>query len=114
MSASTTKDTHSIGKGRDGWDARSTLGMGLHNRVLVITTHKTQGGMVTQATVNTDNGNGFLVWEMFGDFSKRTVHKGVRCTEKTVRELHAQALAVSDITMSEAAAFYAKKEAVAA
>lgn len=54
------------------------------------------------------------MWEMFGDFSKRLMHKGVRCTEKTVNELHQQALNVSDLTMSEAAAFYAKKEGVAA
>lgn len=114
MTASTTKDSHRIGKGRDGWEAKSTIGLGSHNRVLIITTHKSDGGVVTQATVNTDQGGGILMWEMFGDYSKRTMHKGVRCTEKTVRELHAQALAVSDLTMSEAAAHYAKKDAVVA
>jgi hypothetical protein len=66
--------------------------------------------MVTNCMVNTES-DGFLSWNIFGDFSKRTMFKGVRCTEKTVRELHAQALAVSDLTMSEAAAFYAKKDA---
>lgn len=109
MTASTTHSKTRIFKGRDGWEARTEIGLGAYNRVLVITTHKTTGGVVTQATVNklTD---GMLVWEMFGDFSKRQVYKGVRCTEKTIRDLHEQALGVSDITMSEAAAHYAKKD----
>lgn len=109
MSASTTNSTTRIGKGRDGWEARTEIGLGISNQVLIISTHKTTGGVVTQATVNklTD---GMLVWEMFGDFSKRQVYKGVRCTEKTIRDLHQQALGVSDITMSEAAAFYTKKD----
>ena len=109
MTASTTKDSHSIGKGRDGWEAKSTIGLGVANRVLVISTHKSNGGVVTTNSVMTDN-DGYLSCILFEDFSKRTMHKGVRCTEKTVTELHAQALAVSDLTMSEAAAFYAKKD----
>ena len=109
MSASTTNSKTRIGKGRDGWEARTEIGMGTSNRVLVITTHKTTGGVVTQATVNTLT-DGMLAWEMFGDFSKRTVYKGVRCTEKTIRDLHQQALEVSDLTMSEAAAHYVKKD----
>ena len=109
MSASTTHSTTRIGKGRDGWQARTEIGLGIENRVLVITTHKTTGGIVNQATVNKAT-DGMLVWEMFGDFSKRQVYKGVRCTEKTIRDLHQQALEVSDITMSEAAAYYAKKD----
>lgn len=109
MSASATKSTTRIGKGRDGWEACTEIGMGIENRVLVISTHKTTGGVVINATVNklTD---GMLVWEMFGDYSKRTVHKGVRCTEKTIRDLHEQALSVSDLTMSAAAAHYEAKQ----
>jgi hypothetical protein len=109
MSASTTQST-TISKGRDGWEARTTIGMGVSNRVLIIDTHKTQGGVVTNCMVNTER-DGFLSWNIFGDFSKRSMFRGVRCCEKTVRSIHEQALFASDLTMSEAAAFYAKKDA---
>lgn len=98
-------------KGRDGWEAKTTIDMGAENRVLIVTTGKTTGGMVTRAVVNTDNGDGFLVWDLFGDFNKRTVYKGARCTEKTVRELHQLALDGIEQTMAAAVAHYAAKEA---
>lgn len=97
-----------IGKGREGWEAKTELPMGTKNRVLVIHTHKTTGGMVTSTQIMTED-KGYMSFMMFGDFSKRTMFKGARCTEKTVNELHQLALNVSDITMNEAAIFYAKK-----
>lgn len=100
-----------ISKGREGWEAKTTVDMGAAKRVLIVTTGKTTGGMVTRAVVNTDNGDGFLVWEMFGDFSARTFYKGARCTEKTVRELHQLALDGIEQTMAAAVAHYAAKEA---
>lgn len=103
-----------ISKGREGWEAKTTIDMGTANRVLIVTTGKTTGGMVTRAVVNTDNGDGFLTWDLFGDFSARTVYKGARCTEKTVRELHQLALDGIEQTMTAAAAHYAAKEGVAA
>lgn len=103
-----------ISKGREGWEAKTTLEMGTANRVLIVTTGKTTGGMVTRAVVNTDNGDGFLVWNMFGDFNARTFFKGVRCTEKTVRELHQQALDGIEQTLAAARAHYAAEDGVAA
>ena len=103
-----------ISKGREGWEAKTTIDMGTANRVLIVTTGKTTGGMVTRAVVNTDNGDGFLTWDLFGDFSARTVYKGARCTEKTVRELHQLALDGIEQTMAAAVAHYAAKEGVAA
>ena len=103
-----------INKGRDGWEAKTTIDMGAANRVLIVTTGKTMGGMVTRAVVNTDNGDGFLTWDLFGDFSARTVYKGARCTEKTVRELHQLALDGIEKTLAAAAAHYEAKEGVAA
>jgi len=102
-----------INKGRDGWEAKTTIDMGADDRVLIVSTHKTTGGMVTSATVNTKDGD-FLVWDMFGDFNKRTLYKGARCTEKTVRELHQLALDGIEQTMAAAVAHYAAKEVVAA
>lgn len=103
-----------ISKGRDGWEAKTTVDMGEGNRVLIITTGKTTGGMVSRAIVNTDNGDGFLTWDLFGDFNARTLYKGARCTEKTVRELHQLALDGIEQTMAAAVAHYAAKEGVAA
>lgn len=101
-----------INKGRDGWEAKTTIDMGADDRVLIVSTHKTTGGMVTSATVNTKDGD-FLVWDMFGDFNKRTLYKGARCTEKTVRELHQLALGAIEQTMAAAVAHYASKEGAA-
>lgn len=102
-----------ISKGRDGWEAKTTIDMGAANRVLIISTHKTTGGMVTSATVNKRDGE-FLVWNMFGDFNQRTSYKGARCTEKTVRDLHQLALDGIEQTMAAAVAHYEAKEGVAA
>lgn len=99
-----------ISKGRDGWEAKTTIDMGADSRVLIISTHKTTGGMVTSATVNKRDGV-FLVWDMFWDFSKRAVYKGARCTEKTVRELHQLALDGIEQTIANALAHYEAKEA---
>lgn len=101
-------------KGRDGWEANTKIDMGAENRVLIVSTGKTNGGMVTRAVVNTDKKDGFLIWDMFGDYSTRTVYKGARCTEKTVRELHMLALAKVEETLAAARAHYAAKEGVAA
>lgn len=102
--------TTRINKGREGWEAKTSVDMGADNRVLIISTHKTTGGMVASATVNTRDGD-FLVWDMFGDFNQRTKYPGARCTEKTVRDLHQQALDVIDQTMAAAKAHYAAKQA---
>jgi len=103
-----------ISKGRDGWEAKTTIDMGMANRVLIVSTGKTNGGVITRAVVNTDSGDGFLTWDLFGDFSARTVYKGARCTEKTVRELHQLALDGIEQTLAAAAAHYAAKEGAAA
>lgn len=103
--------TTRISKGRNGWEARTEIPMGVKNRILAISTYKTTGGVVTQTTVFTDMGDGGMSYDLFGGFSKRMVFKGLRCTERTVKELHQQALNVSNQLMSEAAAFYEKKDA---
>lgn len=95
-----------ISKGRDGWQAKTVLPLGFDKRVLVISTYKTTGGVVTQQQVMKLDDHGCMSFMMFGDFSKRTMFKGVRCTEKTITEIHKQATDVSDLTMSEACKFY--------
>lgn len=114
MTASTTQATTRITKGRDGWEAETIIGMGVANRVLLVRTTKARGGMVNRFTVNTDKGDGFLSWDLFGDYNKRTEFAGKRCTVISVTELHARALREADQHLIDAAAHYAKKEEVAA
>lgn len=104
--------TTRIYKGRDGWQARTEINLNTKDRVLVITTSKGSRGLSTHSMVNTKV-RGFLQWELYGDFSKSTPYPGVRCTEKTVRELHQQALDAQAAVIAEAAAHYVKKEAKA-
>lgn len=106
--------TTRISKGRDGYEARTTIELGFDRRVLVINTHKTTGGLVTAHTVMKQDDHGYMSYILFQDFTKRTVFKGARCTEKNVKEIHQQALDVSDLTMSEAAKFYGHIESSAA
>ena len=97
-----------ISKGRDGWEAKTIFEMA-PNRVLTISTHKTPGGIVTSAIVNTREGD-FLVWDMFGDFMHRVTFQGARCTEKAVRDMHQSYLSKIDQTIANAFAHYAGKE----
>lgn len=106
--------TTRFSKGREGFEGRTEIELGFERRVLVIHTHKTTGGVVTSHTVMKKDDHSYMSYILFQDFTKRVTHKGARCTEKNVKDLHQLALDVSDLTMSEAAAFYAKKEAVAA
>lgn len=101
-------------KGNDGWEAKTIIDMGVAHRVLIVSTGKTRGGMVNRFTVNVDKGDGFLTWDLFGDYNKRTEFAGKRCTEIAVTELHARALREVDQRLIEAAAHYTKKEAVEA
>lgn len=99
-----------IWKGREGFEAETvfTLDAAAH-RILIVTTCKIQGGMVSRFCVMVDKGDHFRTWDMFGDYSQRLQYNGSRCTEKTVRELHALALGVVDQHLTQAAAHYAKK-----
>ena len=99
-----------ISKGRNGWEAETMASIPDTNRVLVIRTGKMDGGVVTRAVVNTDSGDGFLTWNLFGDYCARTVYKGARATEKTVTELHQIALDGVEQTLAAALAHYAAKE----
>lgn len=78
-------------------------GRGLHIR-----TSKTTGGVVTSCTAQKKDG-AFWCWELFGDYSKRTMHKGARATEKTIAALHAQALQTVPDMLPAIVAHYATK-----
>lgn len=101
-----------IWKGREGFEAESVFALDqATHRVLIVTTCKNTGGMISRFCVQIAKGDGIRTWDIFGDYNERIVFKGTRCTEKTVRELHAQALSVVDHHLTQAAAHYATKTA---
>lgn len=63
-------------------------------RLLRVSTRKTSRGLVCSATAGQPTaGNGFM-WAPFSDYSKTISHdRAARCTEKTVRAMHAAGLA---------------------
>jgi hypothetical protein len=80
-------------------------------RVLRISTFKASNGQLISSANVHETGNGMLRMSLGGDFSKRLVTSGVRCTEQAVRAQHENALAVAPAVLAEAHAFYAAKDA---
>ena len=111
-------------KGRDGWKGEDTIDMGtqvtdyagrVQNRVLHITTHKSyRGGLVSAASCMLE-GNGFTTFAIGGDYSKTVAKLDNRCTENSVRQLHAAVMEQqADALLAEARAFYEAKDAAKA
>lgn len=97
-----------ITKGRDGWAAETRIELDAE-RALQIRTSKGGRGLQSSATVIKPTPTGFT-WSPFEDF-KETLRegRGLRCTEKTVRDEHAQALIDVDLLLVRAAAHYTKE-----
>lgn len=106
-------------KGNGGWEAESYVGMGPVKdtlgregvRKLCISTHKAGAGVVTRATVYVHSegvrSHAFgLSRYGAGDYSRLVAQRAARCTEKTVREQHTQALEDVEALFAEAVAHY--------
>jgi hypothetical protein len=113
-----------IHKGMRGtWEAVTYIPM--HGkREIEIKTHKTDGGIVTTARVMTHE-NGMLVHAYGlisagigtsgqGDYRERMIVANCRCTEKSVREQHADAIMHAQGVVERALAHYAGEVAIAA
>jgi len=109
-------------KTRDGWTAKDTITIGPAKgsmgregeRVLQVSTYKARrGGLVTQATCAVRTADGCISFELFGDFSEPIASSPDRCTERTVRSLHASAMTGIDAVLAKARAFYEAKDAKA-
>jgi hypothetical protein len=96
-----------LSKGRDGWKAETHIELD-NGRHLSITTRKGNGGLRTGAQAYRIE-NGFMTFVLFGDYSATVATGPARCTEKTVAELHRQALAKLDEVKAAVAAFYSAK-----
>lgn len=104
-------------KGKNGWKATTEYPMD-GNRVLSIRTNKGyRGGVSTHATVFTDTGTSRthafgLANDGSGDYSETTHDKrDCKCTEKSVREQHADALNMVPAILDRAKAHYAAQDA---
>ncbi len=96
-----------IGKGNNGWKATTQIDLDAPY-VIEISTHKSLGVLVTNAT-RYKLESGMKSYMMFGDFSKRIIVTKNRCTEKSVLAQHAAAIADVDAIKAECAAFYAAR-----
>lgn len=99
-------------KGRDGWQMESEVALdGV--RVLRVSTLKGSRGLRCSVTAVTPHADGkSYTWVMFGDFQETLLaDRAARCTEKTVNEMHARAMADIENVKTRALAFYAAKEA---
>ena len=105
-------------KGRDGWNAKDAIDMGASvdhmgrpaARKLQIHTYKSsRGGIFTQATCAQHSG-GMMTFEIFGDFSKVVAKQDCKCTEKSVKTLHATVMLGAESILAEAREFYRVKD----
>lgn len=115
-------------KGRDGWEATTELDMpdvvafggregGREGKtVLQIQTGKGQRQHIRTRAAVIWRGDGFMTHAFglgsgTGDYSSTVVQRMTRCTEKTVKELHDEALLQTDAILAQARAFYALQKA---
>lgn len=100
-------------KGRDGWTAESSIPLEAPYELHISTMKRSRGGISSIATrvKRSDDGMG-ISFTMFHDYSKTQAEdRAARCTEKTIREMHAGVLARADAIKADVAAFYAAKGA---
>lgn len=99
------------GKGRDGWQSTSTVFIGGKRAVQFITSKGSRG--VATSIHGVMLNDGFITWEMFGDFTEKNVPlvAGARCTEKAILAQHAHAMKDVDAIVTRAIAFYVIKDA---
>lgn len=109
---------------RSGWEGKSYIiiaegiddGMGrIGTLKLCIHTSKANGGLQTRASVSIHFGtsytHAFGLGSGLGDYSEKVIVTPTRCTEKAVREQHAQALTHAPAYFERAQAHYAAQEA---
>lgn len=103
---------------RTGWKALTKIALckvapgsePLHReggtRVLRIETGKaSRGGIYTTATVILER-DGMMTWAIGSDYHKRLAQSPARCTERSVSDLHNEALKLADAVIAEARAYY--------
>lgn len=113
-----------IQKSRNGWQAESIITLGeakdthgepAKRKLTIHTWKRSRGGIYTNASCSI-HGNGFTQHALFADYSKTVAElAGVKCTEKSVKTLHATVMAQqADAILAEARAFYEAKDAAKA
>ena len=91
-----------------GWAATTEVALE-DSKVLTIRTSKTNGHLVTSASVGIEDG-GFIRHRLYRDYMHRVSVSSLRCTEKNVANLHQGVITelLDDIKRS-VAAHYAKE-----
>ena len=105
--------------GRSGYAAKTTialpnLGAGM---ALVVKTYKDNRGMlVTQASahvISTMNGQEFMTFRLYTDYSKPVLREKARVTEKAVQDQHRRALDLIPTVLDDVRTHYAATISVA-
>lgn len=108
----TTYETTVTRNLRGELEAKTVIPFGYDSRELHITTHKaSRGGILASAQAWIRGDDGSLSCALFEDFNKRLLTTAVRCTEKAMRSLHAQALEDIAAVLAEAKAKHPPKAA---
>ena len=92
---------------RGFWRAESVFPL-FGDRVLEITTRKSIDGLGTYASVAKREGS-FMTFMLYQDYLKPINATPKRCTEKAVKELHAQALQSLETIRADALAHYQQR-----
>lgn len=102
--------TYELRKGREGWEARSTIPLGGAYALKLSTYKGRRGGVLTIATrVELGEDGSYTFWP-FSDYSKAVSEdRSVKVTEKAVKVAHEAALAKVEEIKAAVAAFYAAK-----
>lgn len=108
----------SMQKGRDGWNAKTDIELEPigpmepdAKRILRIETSKARAGISTCASVWKLDGRGSMSTILYGDFRKTIAVESSRCTEKSVKTLHENALASKADLLAQVNAYYGAKNA---
>ena len=100
---------------RGALNAETCIPLGQNRRELRISTRKTSRGMVCSAmAVQVSEDGRSYMFAPFSDFGRTLAHdRAARCTEKTVRAMHAAGLAQADDLIRAASAHYSPAQSAA-
>jgi hypothetical protein len=98
----------------NSFEGKTVVPLGSDRRSLSLHTYKGGRGLIASASVFQESEDGRSIthaigFGICGDFSKTLARRdGVRCTEKNVRALHEELLAIAPDILKEAQAWYAE------
>jgi hypothetical protein len=103
-----------VTKGADGWQAQTDFDLDTvqgKKRIVRLSTHKSNGKLLTAATLFHVNPDGHISRDLTGDFYAVMMRSPTRCTQKSVEHQHSLYTCKEAEIKALALEFYAKKKA---